>query len=132
MAGRITDQLWEEIRELIPRRKRSRKGGRPPVDDRQCLEGIVFVLESGIAWGGLPLKLGYGSGVTCWRRLRAWTRKGVWHAIHTKLLCLLGSENQIDHSHAIIDSASVRAVFGGRTRGRTRQTVGKKAANGMS
>ena len=29
---------------------------------------ILFVLHTGIAWQHLPAELGFGSGVTCWRR----------------------------------------------------------------
>jgi transposase len=34
------------------------------------LTGILFVLETGIAWEDLPAEMGCGSGMTCWRRLR--------------------------------------------------------------
>ncbi|MFI1035861.1 transposase [Streptomyces sp. NPDC020951] len=39
--------------------------GRPrPVPDRLCLQGILYVFHSGIAWQLLPLELGFGSGQT--------------------------------------------------------------------
>jgi transposase len=38
--------------------------------DRACLNGILVVLTTGIGWQQLPQQLGYGSGMTCWRRLR--------------------------------------------------------------
>jgi len=38
------------------------------------LNGILFVLTTGIAWQRLPRELGFGSGMTCWRRLRDWQR----------------------------------------------------------
>ena len=45
------------------------ESGRPRVPDRSALEGIVYVLRSGIPWRMLPEEFGC-SGVTCWRRLR--------------------------------------------------------------
>jgi Putative transposase of IS4/5 family (DUF4096) len=67
----VPDELWEAIAPLLPRHKaRPGKRGPPPVDDRACLTGIVFVLRSGIPWEMLPQEMGCGSGVTCWRRLR--------------------------------------------------------------
>ncbi|WP_230950774.1 IS5 family transposase, partial [Xanthomonas translucens] len=65
------------------------KGGRPRVDDQSALNGIVYVLRTGIAWEDLPQELGYGSGMTCWRRLRDWQAAGVWHRLHQVLLAEL-------------------------------------------
>ncbi len=80
---------------------------------RQALTGIIFVLKSGLPWNMLPQELQCGSGVTCWRRLRDWTNAGLWERIRLRILRLLGKENQLEARHAIIDSASVRAVKGG-------------------
>ena len=54
--------------------------------DREALEGILFVLITGIPWKALPPELGFGSGVTCWRRLEEWTKAGVWERLHAMLL----------------------------------------------
>jgi transposase len=68
----VSDQLWELLEPLIPLPPPAKNGrtGRPRVDDRAALEGILFVTENGIAWKKLPAELGFGSGITCWRRLR--------------------------------------------------------------
>lgn len=49
-------------------------------------QGILFVLHTGIAWEHLPQELGFGSGMTCWRRLAEWTEAGVWPRLHEALL----------------------------------------------
>jgi transposase len=84
--------------------------------------GLIFVLRGGIPWRMLPKKLGCGSGMTCWLRLRDWQQDGVWELIHFVLLNWLSREGQIDWSHAVLDSCSLRAVFGGpkRDSGQTR------------
>jgi transposase len=46
----VSDQRWERIEPLIPKKKPEPRGGRPRVDDRACLVGILFVLRTGIAW----------------------------------------------------------------------------------
>lgn len=111
----VTDELWNTISPILPRHK-SRPGrrGRPPVDDRAALTGIVFVLQSGIAWNLLPQEMGCGSGVTCWRRLRDWQRRGVWKKLLVILLQKLQDTRGLDWSKVVLDSQSVRAVFGGR------------------
>lgn len=88
------------------------RGGRPPKDDRLCLEGIFFVLKTGISWEELPPQFGV-SGMTCWRRLRDWQQAGVWDRIHKILLRCLREADQIDFSRVAVNSASVRALKGG-------------------
>jgi transposase len=92
----------------------------------------VYVLRTGMPWRLVPAELGCGSGVTCWRRLRDWTQAGIWPRIHERLLDRLGRCGGIDASLAVMDSASVRAVSGGRTRGRTPPIGRKTAASGIS
>lgn len=127
----VPDELWSEIEPLLPVHEPSPEGGRPRVPDRACLAGIIFVMKTGIPWNMLPPEFGCGDGVTCWRRLREWTLKNVWAAVHEKLLNALGRLGQIDWSRAVIDSASVRAVFGGPTPALTLPTEPNGAANGI-
>ena len=112
----VTDDLWETIEALLPGHKhRPGKRGRPPVDDRAALTGVVFVLQSGIPWNMLPLEMGCGSGVTCWRRLRHWQRRGVWKKLLAAMLQKVQDEGPgVDLSKVVLDSQSIRAVFGGR------------------
>jgi len=126
----VPDELWEAIEPLLPRHKaRPGQRGRPPVDDRACLAGIIFVLRSGIPWEMLPLEMGCGSGVTCWRRLRYWQRRGVWKKLLHAMLDRLGSEGLIDWDKACVDSQSYRAVFGGPSPAKTPRIEPKKARN---
>src|SRR3712207_3223452 len=64
----VSDELWALVAPLLPPPRPRPKGGRPPVDDRKALAGILFVLKSGIPWAMLPREMGCGCGMTCWRR----------------------------------------------------------------
>ena len=67
----VPDGLWERIEPLLPAKpRRLRHPGRKPFDDRLALQGILFVLHTGIGWEHLPQELGFGCGMTPWRRLR--------------------------------------------------------------
>ena len=72
----LTDELWERVAPLLPQVPISPEGGRPRTSDRECFEGIVWVLRSGARWRDLPDRL--PSPPTCWRRHRDWTEAGVW------------------------------------------------------
>ena len=100
--------------------------------DRQALCGILFVLHTGIQWEYLPQELGFGSGMTCWRRLAAWNEAGVWDQLHQLLLNKLRSKNQLDRSRAVIGSSHVRAVRRGPKADPARSTAHVRAASTTS
>jgi transposase len=110
----IDDALWAEVEPLIAvRERRYRYPGRKALADRLALNGILHVLNTGIAWCDLPQEYGYGSGVTCWRRLRDWQQAGVWDALHERLLIKLNAAGAIDWSRAAVDGSHVRGLLGG-------------------
>src|ERR687898_770018 len=103
----VPDELWDAIQPLLPAKRPHPNGGRPWIEDRAVLGGIIYVLRAGVPWRLLPAKeLGCGSGVTCWRRLLDW----------------LGDDGQVDWSRAAIDSVSVRARRGGSSLAQPRST----------
>jgi len=132
MAELLPETLWKQLEPLLPPEPRPTcKGGRPRVSNRQVLMGILFVLRTGIPWQMLPREMKCGSGSTCWRRFTEWTRLKVWSQLHVALLSILGKAGAINLDRAVIDSASVRAVFGGRTPAPIPRIGPKQAANAM-
>jgi len=131
MAKLLADELWAVIEPLLPPALPKPRAGRPPVSNRAALTGILFVLKTGIPWSDLPKEMGCGSGSTCWRRLRDWQAAGVWDRVHRLPLDRLRCANKLDLSKAVVDSASGRAVVGGRTRDQIRQTGASKARSTM-
>lgn len=127
----VTDELWAIVEPLLPKQRRHRKGGRPPVPHRAALTGILFVLQTGIPWAYLPQEMGCGSGVTCWRRLRAWQRRGVWKRLHRTLLDRLAAADQIDWNRAVVDSRSVAAKRGAGAPVRIRRIKANRARSSM-
>jgi transposase len=101
----VSDQAWERISALIPERPRRRRNpGRKPLDDRAVLNGILVVLGRRIGFEKLPQELEYGSGMTCWRRLRDWQHAGVWPQITRVLKEEVPETRRIDFDR-VLDSA---------------------------
>ena len=112
----VSDELWELVEPLLPsRERRSRYPGRRRLPDRQCLQGILYVLHTGIPWHDLPPELGLGSGVTCWRRLEEWQRAGVWERLHRLLLNKL--RRRCDRLSAGRSTTPTAASFAGAASG---------------
>lgn len=129
----VPDGLWERIEPLLPQvERRYRYPGRKRIPDRQALCGILFVLYTAIPWEFLPQELGFGSGMTCWRRLAEWHEAGVWQRLHELLLTELHAADKLDWSKAVIDGCHVRALKGGPQPARARSTAPSPARNTTS
>lgn len=106
----LTDEHWERLAPLLPPHPASPKGGHPRKDDRECLEGILWILRTGAAWQKIPVDL--PSGSTCWRRLQEWAGEGVLSEIHAVLIDELGSLGKLDLEELLADATFIRAKKG--------------------
>ena len=116
----VDDGWWELVEPLLPPWP-IRPPGPRPVDDRRCLQGILFVLP-GIGWEDLPQELGFGAGMTCGRRWHRWTEAGSFAQLHRILLAELNAAGVIDWSRAVADTAHLRAKKGAPGSGPRRST----------
>jgi transposase len=106
-ATELTDEQWERLKPLLPRRQ---KRGRPRVDDRRTLNGVLYVLRTGCRWQDVPPE--YGSSSTCWRRLKVWEEDGTWERIWHSLLTLLDEQDKIEWTKAFLHGSFVPAKKG--------------------
>ncbi|MCA9053806.1 MAG: transposase [Planctomycetaceae bacterium] len=109
----LSDSQWLLIADLFPDPQVGPQGGRPRVNPRDCLEGILWVLITGARWKDLPER--YPSPCTCWRRHRDWTRSGVFRAAWDRLLGKMLHQRGLDWETAIGDGSFSRAKKGGVT-----------------
>ena len=109
--------------------RRFRYPGRKPLDDRLVLQGILFVLHTGVGWEHLPPELGFGCGMTAWRRLRAWQEAGVWERLHEQLLAELHAADEIEWERAIADGSHIQAKKGAPRQARARLTAAGQAVS---
>ena len=106
----LTDEQWAKIEPLLPKPKSGSRGGRPWADNREVLEGILWILRTGAPWKALPEE--YPSPATCWRRLRLWEDEGIWLDIWRKFLADLDEAALLDWEEAFIDGSFAPAKKG--------------------
>ena len=106
----LTDEQWLLICDLFPIPKPDPRGGRPRVDSRQCLEGVLWVLRSGARWKDLPRS--FPSYATCWRRFAQWSLDGVWDRAWSRLLSQLDQQGDIDWVEGFADGTFASAKKG--------------------
>ena len=102
--GDLTEVEWRILRVLLPvERARGQRGrGRPPQDNRNIINGILWRLRTGAPWRDVPEK--YGNWNTIYRRFLRWSKSGIWESVATAL-----AETMAESGHYSIDSTTVRA-----------------------
>lgn len=101
--------MWKFIEPLVPP---PAEEGRPRAGDRRTIDGILYVLKTGIPWNDLPKE--YGDDVTAWRRFRGWEEKGVWKRIMDTLVAKGYFMDVVDMESLSIDSDTIPAKKGER------------------
>ena len=106
----LTDDQWQRIAPHLPEHPPSPKGGRPRADDRECLEGLLWLLRTGARWQDIPVDL--PSGSTCWRRLREWALEDVLADVQAILIDELDELGRLDLTELLADATFIRAKKG--------------------
>jgi len=101
----VTDEQWEVIQPILP--KRAAKTGRPPLDPRLMLNGILWILRTGSPWRDLPER--FGPWQTVYDHFAKWRALGVYDRILEALHIRLDTDGTIDWDLWCVDGSSVRA-----------------------
>ncbi len=109
---RIPDELWDEIKKVLPKEKPSKTVCRPIVPYRKVLDGILYILRTGCQWKMLPKE--HGSGSTCHRRFQQWNSLDVFKKIWIRLLKIYDEMIGIKWTWQSLDSISIKSPLGGR------------------
>ena len=108
----ISDELWDDIDDLLPYEKPRYTVGRPAIPFRKVLNGILYVLRTGCQWKMLPKE--YGSGSTCHRRFQQWVKLDIFKKIWIRLLKEYDQKIGIKLIWQSIDSISIKSPLGGQ------------------
>jgi transposase len=95
----LTDAQWRRIADLVP--GKAGDPGRTGADNRQFVNGVLWVLRSGAHWHDLPER--YGKWKTVHKRFTRWAEAGVWEKVFASLT------SAPDNEYLMLDSSLVRA-----------------------
>ena len=107
--GDLTDAQWARLQPLVPpqRRGKGTTGGRPSIDHRQIINGILWILRTGAPWEDLPER--YGKRSTVSSRYYRWKQQGIWDRIYDAVKAQADAAGQLDWELHHVDATVVRA-----------------------
>ncbi len=119
----LPEFLWEAMKALIPPKKS--KMGRPiEVDFRKILEGIFYVLRTGIQWQACPREK-FGQPSTVHYYFRLWCRRGIFESMWAKALEFYDDIKGLGWKWQSVDVAMTKAPLGGEATGANPTDRGK-------
>ena len=104
---RVFDKLWQQIQPLLPPPPPKKKPGRPRVQERRIMDGIVYVLRTGCQWKQVPKE--FSSGSTVHLRFSEWVQAGVFAKMWALLLQEYDELHGIDWRWQSMDGAMGKA-----------------------
>jgi transposase len=99
----LTDEQWRIIEPLLPP---SGANGRPRVDDRRVINGMLFKAKTGVAWRDLPER--HGPWKTVYNRFWRWSRNGTLTMLVSRVRVIAEAIDELDREVSV-DSSIVRA-----------------------
>lgn len=104
----LSDVQWDRIKGLLPKPAET---GRPRVDEREVINGILYVLSTGCHWEDLPHDI-QASYPTCYRRLLEYQKRRVWQKIVQELMKEAYRKGKINLNNAYHDASVVKSKRG--------------------
>lgn len=101
----ITDAMWERLQPFLPAQKPAT--GRPAIDHRLIINGILWIIRTGAPWRDLPER--YGNWSTVASRFYRWCTSGIWDAIFEAIVEQADADGIVDWNIHYVDSTVVRA-----------------------
>jgi transposase len=119
----LTNTQWERLQPLLPPQKPPT--GRPAVDHRRILNGLLWLLRTGAPWRDLPER--YGPWQTVASRLYRWRKTGLWDRLLATVQQQADAAGQLDWGLHFVDGTIMRAHqhAAGAKRGAVAEALGR-------
>jgi transposase len=119
----LSDAQWNRIRRLLPKPAAT---GRPREDDREIINGILYVMWTGCRWEDLPHDID-ASPKTCNRRLLEYQRRKVWQKIVASLMKEAYNKGMINLNNCYHDASVIKSKRGRTTKSDIQENTVSKA-----
>lgn len=101
----LTDEKWEKLKPHLPPQKPI--VGRPALDHRLIINGIMWILRTAAPWRDLPER--YGCWQTVASRFYRWRKAGLWDQLFELIQQNGEAEGELDWQVHYVDGTIIRA-----------------------
>jgi putative transposase len=115
---RVSDELWAKIEPILAEVDPPKPTGRPRIDPRRALDGVIYRLRSGVQWNQLPRE--FGDDASVHRTFQRWVELGVFERVWALLVSECSELGGVNWEWQAADGAMGKARFGGTLSGPTR------------
>lgn len=126
----VPDELWERFESLLKQYDPPKRRGRPRVERRRVLDGILFRLRTGCQWNHIPRV--YGDDATIFRYFKHWCAIGLFEQLWAQLVAECDELRAVHWEWQAADTAMGKARFGGARLAPTPRIAVKTARNVVS
>ena len=124
---RCPDELWTRIEPILAELDPPAKTGRPRIDPRRALDGVIHQMRTGGQWNQLPRT--FGDDASVHRTFQRWVQRKVLERIWAVLVTCCDAMKGVQWRWQSADCSMGKARLGGALWGRTPRIAGKTAAN---
>lgn len=118
-------KLWKFLKKHLPKKPKVKKPGRPPVNNRDVLDGIWHVLWTGCQWKSIEKEWFNVSSSVLHERFQTWQASGLFELLFKKMVKYYARERKIGWKWQSIDSMMSPAPLGGWNTGKNPTDRGK-------
>src|ERR1700750_3014738 len=115
----VTDAQWDYSKRRLPRPART---GRPRADEREVLNGILYILHTGCRWEDMPHDI-QASPKTCNRRLLEYQRRRIWQRLVAELRKEADRRGLLNLNHCYHDASVVKSRNGQKKKSATQENL---------
>ena len=121
----IPEPAWERLKAILEETYPARPTGRPRIDFRKAIDGIIFRMRTSCQWNRLPREFGDDSSVHRW--FQSWVKDGVFEKLWAILVEECDELGGVDWEWQAADGCLGKARSGGEKRGETRRIEANQA-----
>jgi len=113
----VPDGLWDVIEPLLAQYDPAPRMGRPRINQRHALNGVIYRVRTGCQWNALPKE--FGDDVSIYRTLQRWESRGIFEKVWAVLLTRCDLLGGVDWEWQSADGAlgKARGIKKGRPKG---------------